>query len=255
MGYNFNFCNIGYMIRILRKAHWIYSILVILVFSCLFYPIYYLFSKNEKYYILLNRCRQLHSRICSFFIGVFYRFEYEVQLDKKQTYIFCANHSSNLDIMILCIIGRGRFHFLGKEELLNNPVLKLFFRTIDVPVNRDSKISAFRAFKKVGENLDNGMSLIIFPEGKIDEEHYPPKLQSFKNGPFRLAIEKNIPIVPVSLTDVWKKMWDDGSIYGTRPGICHIHIHQPISTAELTIEDSDILKERIFTVINTKISE
>jgi 1-acyl-sn-glycerol-3-phosphate acyltransferase len=242
------------MIRILRKAHWFYTILVILIFSALFYPIYYLFSRNEKYYHLLNRSRQLHSRICSLFIGVFYEFEYEEELDRGQAYIFCANHSSNLDIMILCIIGKGRFHFLGKEELLNNPVLKLFFNTIDVPVNRDSKMSSFRAFKKVGDNLDKGMSLIIFPEGKIDEDHYPPILQSFKNGPFRLAIEKNIPIVAVSLQDVWKKMWDDGSKYGTRPGLCHIYIHKPVSTAELNIEESDVLKDRIFAMINTKIS-
>jgi 1-acyl-sn-glycerol-3-phosphate acyltransferase len=242
------------MIKILRKAHWLYSIVVILIFSFLFYPVYYLLSRDEKYYKLLNRSRQLHSRICSLFIGVFYKFEYEVELKKDQAYIFCANHSSNLDIMILCIIGRGKFHFLGKEELLNNPVLKLFFRTIDVPVNRDSKMSSFRAFKKVGDNLDKGMSLMIFPEGKIDDEHYPPILQSFKNGPFRLGIEKNIPIVAVSLQDVWKKMWDDGSKYGTRPGLCHIYVHQPISTVELDIEESDMLKDRIFAMINTKIS-
>lgn len=157
--------------------------------------------------------------------------------------------------MILCILGRGKFHFLGKEELLNNPVLKLFFKTIDVPVNRDSKMSSFRAFKRVGENLDKGMSLIIFPEGKIDENHFPPILQEFKNGPFRLAIEKNIPIVAVSLQDVWKKMWDDGSKYGTRPGLCHIYIHKPLTTLELNINDSDMLKDRIFDMINTKISE
>lgn len=243
------------MIRIFRKAHWLYTILVIFVFSLLFYPVYYLFSRNERYYYLLNIYRQLHSLICSLFIGVFYKFEYEVKLDKNQNYIFCANHSSNLDIMILCILGRGRFHFLGKEELLNNPVLKLFFKTIDVPVNRDSKMSSFRAFKKVGENLDKGMSLIIFPEGKIDENHFPPILQEFKNGPFRLAIEKNIPIVAVSLQDVWKKMWDDGSKYGTRPGLCHIYIHKPLTTLELNINDSDMLKDRIFDMINTKISE
>jgi 1-acyl-sn-glycerol-3-phosphate acyltransferase len=53
---------------------------------------------------------------------------------------------------------------------------------------------------------------------------------------------------------VWKKMWDDGSKYGTRPGLCHIYIHKPVSTAELNIEESDVLKDRIFAMINTKIS-
>ncbi|TKC06024.1 lysophospholipid acyltransferase family protein [Pedobacter frigoris] len=240
------------MITLLRHVHRLYSVLIILVFSILFYPFYYYASRKPERYLLLNRFRKLNSHICSFLIGVYYRFDFEVPLEKGKTYIYCANHTSNLDIMILCILAKGRFHFMGKQELLENPVLKIFFKTIDVPVNRDSKISAFRAFKKVGDNLEQGMSLIIFPEGKIDN-HYPPKLVHFKNGPFRLAIEKNIAIVPVSMTDVWKKMWDDGVKYGTRPGLCHIYVHKPISTKELNIDDSDLLKDRIFELINNKL--
>lgn len=143
---------------------------------------------------------------------------------------------------------------MGKDELLNNPVLGIFFKTIDISVNRDSKISAFRAFKKAGENLEKGMSLVIFPEGKIDD-HYPPKLGEFKNGPFRLAIDKNIPLVPVSITNVWKINWDDGAKYGSKPGICDIYVHKPINTSELADVDSDILKEKVFQLIDSKLVE
>lgn len=155
--------------------------------------------------------------------------------------------------MILCLLAKGRFHFMGKDELLKAPILRLFFKTIDIPVNRDSKMSAFRAFKRAGENLDHGMSLIIFPEGKIDETHYPPVLQSFKNGPFRLAIDKNISIVPISISNAWKKMWDDGRKYGSRPGICDIYIHKPISTKDLAGADADLLKDQVFDLINSKL--
>ncbi|MHA4895510.1 lysophospholipid acyltransferase family protein [Pedobacter sp. PWIIR3] len=240
------------MIKFLRRAHWFYSIIVIFTLSFLFYPFYYLFTRTERLYLLLNYSRKLHSFICALLIGVIFKFEFEVPLKKGQTYVFCGNHTSNLDIMIFCVLGKGKFHFLGKDELLNNPVLKLFFKTIDVPVNRDSKISSFRAFKKVAENLAKGMSLMIFPEGKIDDEQYPPQLLPFKNGPFRLAIDTKVPLVAVTLTDVWKKMWDDGAKYGTRPGICHIYVHAPILTSNLTPEDSDVLKDRIFAIINKK---
>jgi 1-acyl-sn-glycerol-3-phosphate acyltransferase len=155
--------------------------------------------------------------------------------------------------MILTILAKGRFHFMGKEELLKSPVFRPFFETIDIPVNRDSKMSSFRAFKKAGDNLDKGMSLIIFPEGKIDEEHYPPQLQSFKNGPFRLAITKKVDIIPVSIADAWKKMWDDGSKYGSRPGICNIYIHKPISTVTLDVDSSDFLREKVFSIIKSKV--
>ncbi|MEJ2880646.1 lysophospholipid acyltransferase family protein [Pedobacter sp. GR22-6] len=240
------------MITLFRQIHRYYSVLIILILSVSFYPFYYFASRKPERYALLNQLRKINSLLCSTLIGVFFRFRFEVPLQEGQTYIYCANHTSNLDIMILCVLAKGRFHFMGKQELLDNPVLKIFFQTIDVPVNRDSKISAFRAFKKVGENLENGMSLVIFPEGKIDD-HYPPQLVPFKNGPFRLAIEKNIPIVPVSMTNVWQKMWDDGAKYGTSPGICEIYVHRPLSTKELNIDDSDLLKDRIFDLINSKL--
>lgn len=182
--------------------------------------------------------------------GVFFSFEFEKPL-ANETYIYCANHTSNLDIILFCLLAKGRFHFMGKEELTKNPVLGLFFSTIDVAVARESKISAFRAFKKAGENLDNGMSLIIFPEGKIDDL-YPPKLHEFKNGPFRLAIEHKVPIVPVSI-NVWQLMWDDGSKYGTKPGIGKVYVHEPISTVILATESADVLKDQVFNKINSKL--
>ncbi|MFD0941460.1 lysophospholipid acyltransferase family protein [Pedobacter boryungensis] len=185
-------------------------------------------------------------------MGIFFNFNFENKLERNQTYIYCANHTSNLDIIILCLLAKGQYHFMGKEELAKNPVLGIFFKTIDIPVFRESKISAFRAFKKAGENLENGMSLIIFPEGRIDDA-YPPVLQEFKNGPFRLAIEKNIPIVPVSIINIWKLMWDDGMKYGTRPGIGNIYVHEPILTTIMGIESADVLKEEVFKKINSKL--
>jgi 1-acyl-sn-glycerol-3-phosphate acyltransferase len=141
---------------------------------------------------------------------------------------------------------------MGKEELMKNPLLGIFFKTIDIAVSRESKISSFRAFKKAADNLESGMSLIIFPEGKIDDA-YPPVLQDFKSGPFRLAIEKNIPIVPVSITNAWKIMWDDGIKYGTRPGIVHVQVHQPILTSILAPENDEVLKREVFNSINSKL--
>jgi 1-acyl-sn-glycerol-3-phosphate acyltransferase len=241
------------MIKLLKQIHRIYTLFIIIFFFGVFYPFYYLLSRKPKYYSLLNKFRTLHSYICSFLIGIFFRFHYEEPLKAGQTYVYCSNHTSNLDIMILTILAKGSFHFMGKEDLLHNPVFKPFFKTIDIPVNRDSKMSSFRAFKRAGENLEKGMSLIIFPEGKIDEEHYPPQLQAFKSGPFRLAIDRKKDIVPISIADAWEKMWDDGGRDGTRPGICDIYIHKPISTATFAANDSDRLRDEVFNVINSKV--
>ncbi|MEE1944084.1 lysophospholipid acyltransferase family protein [Pedobacter sp. KR3-3] len=240
------------MIKLLKRIHQLYFTCSLLFFFFLFWPFYYLTSRSPKYYGILNKFRTAHGFLCCALAGVFFKFDLEQKLDKKQTYIFCANHSSNLDIIVFCILARGRYHFMGKEELLKNPILGIFFRTIDIAVNRESKISSFRAFKRAGDNLENGMSLIIFPEGRIDDR-YPPQLQEFKNGPFRLAIEKNIPIVPVSITNIWKVLWDDGMKYGTRPGIVNIYVHQPILTSILVADSADSLKEEVFRKIESKL--
>jgi 1-acyl-sn-glycerol-3-phosphate acyltransferase len=240
------------MIRLLKQVHYFYFLFIILFFFIIFYPFYYAVAKRPAWYGFLNQLRALNSLICSVFTGIFFRFTYEEKPDSRRHYIYCGNHTSNLDIMIFCLLAKGRFSFMGKDELLKNPVLKIFFNTIDIPVNRDSKMSSFRAFKRAGDHLRQGMSLIIFPEGGIAME-YPPVMANFKNGPFRLAIETNTPIVPVSVTDAWKKLWDDGARYGSRPGICDIYVHRPIFTENMTVDSADELKDTIFDLINSKV--
>lgn len=241
------------MILLLRHLHRLYLLLIILFFFALFYPLYYLASRKPAGYPLLNRLRTLNSWIVSFFTGIYFRFHFETPLDSNKTYLYAANHFSNLDIILFCQLAKGAYSFLGKVELLKNPVLRLFFQTVDIPVDRASKMAAFRAFKKASDQLQSGRSLIIFPEGGIADHTYPPQLDTFKNGSFRMAIETGTPIVPVSISDAWKLMWDSGSTYGTRPGICDIYVHSPIVTENMQMDDAELLKERIFEIIKQKL--
>jgi 1-acyl-sn-glycerol-3-phosphate acyltransferase len=184
--------------------------------------------------------------------GIFFRISYEEEIDWKRTYIIIGNHSSNLDVSAICIATKNNHCFIGKEELLSNMVLGFFFRTIDITVNRDSKISSFRAFKTAAERLKNEVSVVIFPEATIPEE-YPPVLYPFKNGAFKLAIELKIPILPVTSLDTWKVLWDTGIEYGSRPGICNIFVHKPIETTHLTLDDADTLRDEVHDIIKQKL--
>lgn len=202
----------------------------------------------------MNKVRRILGFLSSAFAGIFYRFTYELEIDWTKPYVICANHTSNLDITAAALLSTSNFAFLGKQELVDNLVTGLFFKTIDIPVKRESKIGSFKAFKRAEEYLKQGMSLVIFPEGAISD-HYPPKLQPFKNGPFRLAIEQRIPVIPVTMMDVWEKMWDDGSKLGSRPGICDIRVHKPIETFELSVDDVDSLRERVYEIINKELQK
>jgi 1-acyl-sn-glycerol-3-phosphate acyltransferase len=120
-------------------------------------------------------------------------------------------------------------------------------------INRESKMSAFRAFKKAEESLKDGKHVVIFPEGMISE-NYPPVLQPFKNGPFKLAIEQGVHILPVTICNNWNLMWDDGKRYGTSPGICDICVHAPIDTSSLTSVDAEDLKNKVYGVISGQLN-
>ena len=94
--------------------------------------------------------------------------------------------------------------------------------------------------------------MVIFPEATIPLE-YPPKLGTFKNGAFRLAIELKVPVLPVTSLNTWKVLWNTGSKYGSRPGICDIFVHKPIETAHLTLDDADTLRDEVYEVIKQKL--
>lgn len=239
---------------ILKKAHIYFYVISVTFFYFLMYPILYCFSRNPAGYKHLNKVRRVWAFLSSAFAGIFYRFNYEVPFDRAQTYIICPNHTSNLDISAMCLLVKNNYCFMGKDELAEGIVTKLFFRTVDIPVNRDSKMSSFRAFKKALEKLSGGITMIIFPEGKISDD-FPPTLHQFKNGPFRLAIEGKIPVVPVTITNAWQILWDTGTKHGSRPGICNVYVHKPIETAHLTMEDADDLRDEVYRVIHQKFAE
>lgn len=239
---------------LLKKIHVYLYVFSVALSYFLMWPLFHYFSRKPSRYRNMNRLRRVWGFISSGAAGFFYHFELEQPIDWSKTYIVCPNHTSNLDISAMCVLVNSNCSFMGKEELTKGLVTSLFFRSVDIPVNRESKMSSYRAFKRAAENLQNGITMIIFPEGRISND-YPPTLHEFKNGPFRLAIELKIPIIPVSSSNTWQKLWDDGTKYGTRPGVCNYYVHRPIETADLTIADADMLKDKVRKVIRQKIAK
>jgi len=238
---------------LLKKVHAYFYRFNVGFLYILLYPLMYYFSRKPERYTSMNTVRGLWGFLSSLFSGIIYRFEVEEPIDWSRTYIICPNHTSNLDITAVSIFTQGNYSFMGKEELLDGFVTGIYFRTVDIPVNRESKMSSFRAFKKTAERLQGGQTAVIFPEGTIPPT-YPPKLAEFKNGPFRLAIELKIPIIPVTSLDTWKVLWDNGLEYGSRPGVCHVFVHKPIETANLTIDDADALRDSVHSIIEQKLA-
>jgi len=236
-------------LRIIHTYFYRYSVAF---FFILVWPVLYFLSRKQERYKYINQWRRVIIFLSTALSGIFFRVGYEEKPDWERTYIICGNHTSNLDISAINLAMKNNHCFIGKEELRSNMVLGFFFRTVDLTVNRESKISSFRAFKAAAGKLNEGISVVIFPEATIPLV-YPPTLSAFKNGAFRLAIELKIPILPVTSLDTWKILWNTGTVYGSRPGICNIFVHKPIETAHLTLNDADALRDEVHGIIKQKL--
>lgn len=234
------------MVKFLRKAHTAIYLFSVLFFFILFSPILLYFTRNpHKYYNQIVFCRKWISTLATYSVGIRFKIDYEEEINWSKNYVICPNHTSILDITALTYLCPQPFSFIGKIELLKNPVTRVFFKSIDIPVDRSSRKSAFQAFKRADEVLKENKSLVIFPEGKIDDE-YPPRLHEFKSGSFRLAVENHVQILPIVIIDAWKILWDDGKQFGSRPGKIHIKILRPIDTSNLTDEETTLLQEKVY---------
>lgn len=133
---------------------------------------------------------------------------------------------------------------MAKMELNKVPLFNVFFKKMQISVDRKSRIGSHKAFLRAGYEIDMGNSVFIFPEGTISNEG---KLKSFKNGPFKLAIDKQIPIVPITFIGTWKLMQNGGFLKSNgRPGLIKIIVHPPIQTKGMTEENLVSLRELVF---------
>ena len=188
----------------------------------------------------------------SFFFCLFMpvKIEYREKLEHRKQYVFCPNHNSYLDIPSL---GFTRINsvFVGKEGPDKVPLFGWMYKKLHITVNRESLKSKYNTFLRTSNAVEEGKSLIIFPEGGIINEK-AGQLAPLKEGPFRLAIEKQIPVVPVTIPNNWiilplnlllrwKPVW--------------IIFHEPIPTEGLTSADMSYLKSRVKKVIEDELKK
>lgn len=163
-------------------------------------------------------------------------------------YIICCNHSSYLDIIQMYNVVPEYFLFMGKYELLRWPLFNIFFKGMNIAVNRGSRVEAAKAFRKAAKALDRGTSVAIFPEGTIPP--FTPRMKPFKDGAFRLAIEKQVPILPITFLDHWRLFGEPVELLSRgRPGIARAVVHAPITTKGLGMDDLISLRTQVYRTI------
>lgn len=187
-----------------------------------------------------------------FFGGLSYEIEYRSELERERAYIFCPNHFSYLDIPAM-VRNKHLFVFMGKNSMEKIPLFGFMYKRMHITVDRQNLKSRYNALNEAAKALEEGKSLTIFPEGGIFSRN-PPQLVPFKDGAFRLAIEKQVPVVPVTLPFNWIILPDDGKLLinkGNRK--VKAIFHEPIETKGLDLKEIPILKGRVFSIIEKEL--
>ena len=145
-----------------------------------------------------------------------------------RTYIYAANHRSQFDIFVLMEVLPDDFAWVAKKSLFQIPLFgQALSRLGNVSIDRQNLPEAIRSLNHAAELVQEGRSLIIFPEGTrgISRELLP-----FKKGVFIMAMKAGQPIVPVSISGTMA-IQPRGSLH-IRPGPIKVVISPPIDPQE-----------------------
>jgi 1-acyl-sn-glycerol-3-phosphate acyltransferase len=170
-------------------------------------------------------------------------------LNPARTYIFMSNHASNLDPPITIPLIPRRTSVMVKKELFSYPILGRAMRMGSlVPVdrgNRDAGIEAVRISKQV---VEQGLNMTIYVEG---HRSFDGKLLPFKKGPFYLAMECGVPVVPITITGTHEVM--PKGRFAIKPGVVTVIFHPPIEPKDFG--GRECLMEKVRDVIDSGLPE
>ena len=226
---------------------WFY--LLVFVFTIIIiFPAFLFILLNKNWYQKFYVMGVLWSDLILLFMGMIPSKNKKLNTKPNTPYIFVANHISMIDVMLMVsTIRKNPLVFIGKRELEKIPIYGYIYKRTMILVDRSSNESKKQVFKQTKEKLNAGISIGIFPEGTVPDLEV--ELAPFKHGAFTMAIEHQIPIVPMTFLDNKKRFpWSFGGLLGGSkgsPGKLRVKIHDPIETKGLVKEDRVKLSEQV----------
>lgn len=229
----------------------VWFFLMFLISGLLFLPLFNWYLSRKQNYSALGLLK-IWSLFVQYTTGIILVRKGKTRFPEPP-YIVVSNHSSYLDIVLMFCIVPDYFAFLGKAELENWPIVRIFFKSgMQISVPRASKKGSHEAYIKSKNALLDGTSLVIFPEATIPV--HVPRMKKFKNGAFRLAIETGVPLVPLSFPNNYRRMMNGGFLKAlASPGLAPVIFHPPIETKGLTEEDIVPLRDKVFETIKKEL--
>ena len=234
------------LLKIIRAVYSIYAILGFIVLLIAIFPFVLLAS-------LLGKIKggNIIYRICGVWsdtwfllIGVWLiKTKQSAAPQQNKQYIFVANHISYMDIPMIVKAIRQPTRALGKAEIAKVPVFGFLYRYGAIMVDRSSPEARKKSVLQLKSVLKKGISVFIFPEGTFNETGQP--LKEFYDGAFRIAIETQLPLLPVIFPDTVKRL-HYSSLFSFTPGKSRAVFLEEVPVAGLTADDVPALKADVY---------
>ena len=229
---------------------WFYILIAVPII--VMFPFLLLFTSKEKYYPQFFFLARVWAKIILYGMG-FYPIVKKLETPQKgKSYMFVANHTSMTDIMLMLSIVKNPFVFVGKKELAKFPMFGFFYKRTCILVDRGNVKSRQEVFQQAQRRLNQGVSICIFPEGGVPDDE-SVLLDTFKDGAFRLAIDHQIPIVPLVFFDNKKRF--SYTFFSGSVGKMRAKILPFFSTENLDQSHKRVLKEKVRAAIYTELKQ
>ncbi len=163
------------------------------------------------------------------------------KIDWTKPHILVANHQGNADVPLLFVAAKSPIRFVAKRSVAYIPILGWILILARFPfIDRQSSEQGRRSMNQLAERIQREkLNIVIFPEGTRSPEG---TLLPFKKGAFILAIQAQVPIVPVAIEGSGIAM--PRASFGIYPHPLKITVGQPIPTTGMTFEDRNALCDR-----------
>lgn len=174
----------------------------------------------------------------------------EENLPKQGPVVYMGTHKSLFDSPLMAHVIDEPIIFIGKEETKKMPVISKWFDAMGcIYLDRDDMKKQLQAILKGIEELKEGQSVVIFPEGTRSKGR---EVGSFKAGSFKLATKANVPIVPIAFQDTFKILEETGRV---KKATVYVNIGKPIDVPNLSKEALRTLPQDVENIMRALIEE